>query len=57
MLHSAFKSSRIGDDREFFMLKPEEALEQMKVVAEGLEAIVIQYDDKGKEKKIFDYSK
>ncbi len=57
MLHSAFKSSRIGDDREFFMLKPEEALEQMKVVAEGLEAIVIQYDDKGKEKKIFDFSK
>ena len=57
MIHAAFKSSRIGDDREFFMLKPEEALEQMKVVAEGLEAIVTQFDDKGVEKKIIDYSK
>lgn len=57
MLHSAFKASRIGDDREFFMLKPEEALEQMKVVAEGLDAIVIIYDDNGKEKKTIDYSK
>lgn len=57
MIHAAFKSSRIGDDREFFMLKPEEALEQMKVVAEGLEAIVIQYDEKGNEKKTIDYSK
>lgn len=57
MIHSAFKASRIGDDREFFMLKPDEALEQMKVVAEGLEAIVIQYDEKGNVKKTFDYSK
>ena len=57
MIHSAFKASRIGDDREFFMLKPDEALEQMKVVAEGLEAIVTQYDDNGNVKKIFDYSK
>ena len=56
MIHAAFKSSRIGDDREFFMLKPEEALEQMKVVAEGLEAIVIQYDEKGVEKKVINYS-
>ncbi len=57
MIHSAFKASRIGNDREFFMLKPEEALEQMKVVAEGLDAIVIIYDDNGNEKKIIDYSK
>lgn len=57
MIHAAFKSSRIGDDREFFMVKPEEALDQMKVVAEGLEATVIQYDDKGDKKKIIDYSK
>lgn len=57
MIHAAFKSSRIGDDREFFMVKPEEAFEQMKVVAEGLEAIVTLFDDKGVEKKNFDYSK
>ena len=57
MIHSAFKASRIGDDREFFMLKPEEALEQMKIVAEGLEAQVIVYDEDGNEKKTFDYSK
>lgn len=57
MIHSAFKASRIGDDREFFMLKPEEALEQMKIVAEGLEAQVIVFDEDGNEKKVFDYSK
>lgn len=57
MIHSAFKTSRIGDDREFFMLKPDEALEQMKIVAEGLEAKVIVFDEDGKEKKVFDYSK
>lgn len=57
MIHATFKSSRIGDDREFFMVKPEEAFEQIKVVAEGLEAIVTLFDDKGFEKKIFDYSK
>lgn len=57
MIHSAFKASRIGDDREFFMLKPEEALEQMKIVAEGLEAQVIVCDEDGNEKKVFDYSK
>lgn len=57
MIHSAFKASRIGDDREFFMLKPEEALDQMKVVAEALEADVTQYDEKGNIKKIFNYSK
>ena len=57
MLHAAFKASRIGDDREFFMLKPEEALEQMKIVAEGLDAKVIVYDENGKEKKVIDYSK
>jgi hypothetical protein len=57
MIHSAFKASRIGNDREFFMLKPDEALEQMKVVAEGLESIVTQYDDNGNVKKVFDYSK
>ena len=57
MIHSAFKASRIGDDREFFMLKPEEALEQMKIVAEGLDAKVIVYDENGEEKKVFDYSK
>lgn len=57
MIHSAFKASRIGNDREFFMLKPDEALEQMKVVAEGLEAVVTLFDDNGNEKKTFDYSK
>lgn len=57
MIHAAFKASRIGDDREFFMLKPEEALEQMKVVAEGLDAKVFVYDENGDEKKVFDYSK
>lgn len=57
MIHAAFKSSRIGDDREFFMLNPEEALVQMKIVAEGLDAKVIVYDEKGEEKKVFDYSK
>ena len=57
MLHSAFKGSRIGDDREFFYVKPEEAFDQMKIVAEGLEALVIQYDDKDKEKKRFDFRK
>lgn len=57
MIHAAFKASRIGDDREFFMLKPEEALEQMKIVAEGLDAKVIVYDENGEEKKVFDYSK
>ncbi len=57
MIHSAFKASRIGDDREFFMLKPDEALEQMKIVAEGLEGKVIVFDEDGKEKKVFDYSK
>ena len=57
MIHLAFKGSRIGDDREFFMKQPQDALDQMKVVAEGLEAIVIQYDEKGKEKKVYDYSK
>lgn len=57
MIHATFKSSRIGDDREFFMVKPEEAFEQMKVVAEGLEARVTLFDDKGVEKKFFDYSK
>lgn len=57
MIHAAFKASRIGDDREFFMLKPEEALEQMKIVAEGLDAKVIVYDENGKEKKVIDYGK
>ncbi len=57
MLHSAFKASRIGDDREFFMLNPEEALGQMKIVAEGLDAVVKVFDDKGRVKKVFDYSK
>lgn len=57
MIHAAFKASRIGDDREFFMLNPEEALVQMKIVAEGLDAKVIVYDENGKEKKVFDYSK
>lgn len=57
MIHAAFKASRIGEDREFFMLKPEEALEQMKIVAEGLDAKVIVYDENGDEKKVFDYSK
>lgn len=57
MIHSAFKASRIGEDREFFMLKPEEALEQMKIVAEGLEGKVIVFDDKGNAKKTFDFSK
>ncbi|WP_051522954.1 GIY-YIG nuclease family protein [Prevotella sp. P6B4] len=57
MLHSAFKASRIGKDREFFMLNPEEALGQMKIVAEGLDAIVKVFDDEGKVKKVFDYSK
>ncbi len=57
MIHSAFKASRIGDDREFFMLKPEEALEQMKIVAEGLEAKVVMFDEDGNEKKTIDYSK
>ena len=57
MLHSAFKASRIGKDREFFMLNPEEALGQMKIVAEGLDAIVKVFDEEGKVKKVFDYSK
>lgn len=57
MIHAAFKASRIGDDREFFMLNPEEALVQMKIVAEGLDAKVIVYDGNEKEKKVFDYSK
>ena len=57
MIHAAFKASRIGDDREFFMLNPEEALVQMKIVAEGLDAKVIVYDENEKEKKVFDYSK
>lgn len=57
MIHSAFKASRIGNDREFFMLKPDEALEQMKVVAEGLEAVVTIFDENGNEKKTFDFSK
>ena len=57
MIHAAFKASRIGDDREFFMLNPEEALVQMKIVAEGLDAKVTVYDENGAEKKVFDYSK
>ena len=57
MIHAALKASRIGDDREFFMLNPDEALNQMKIVAEGLDAKVIVYDENGKEKKVFDYSK
>lgn len=57
MIHAALKASRIGDDREFFMLNPEEALAQMKIVAEGLDAKVIVYDEYGNEKKVFDYSK
>lgn len=57
MLHSIFRASRIGDDREFFMQKPDEVLEQMKIVAEGLEGRVIVFDEDGKEKKVFDYSK
>lgn len=39
------------------MLKPDEALEQMKVVAEGLEAVVTVFDENGNEKKTFDFSK
>lgn len=57
MMHSTFKDSRIGNDREFFYVKPEEALEQMKVVAEGLEAVLTIFDDNGNEKKTIDYSK
>lgn len=57
MIHSAFKASRIGNDREFFMLKPEEAVDQMKVVAEGLDAVVELYDENGNIKKTFDYRK
>lgn len=57
MIHSAFKASRIGNDREFFMLKPDEALDQMRVVAEGLEAVVTVFDENGNEKKTFDFSK
>lgn len=57
LMHETFRDYRTGDDREFFLLIPEVALEQLKVVAEGLDAVVITYDDKGNEKKIFDYSK
>lgn len=57
ILHSTFKSSRFNDDREFFMLNPEVALEQMKIIAESLDAVVRLYDDKGNVKKTFDYSK
>ena len=55
MIHSACKSYRIGDDREFFMINPDDALEQMKIVAEGLDAIIIVFDEKGNEKKRIDY--
>lgn len=52
------RGKRVGDDREFFYLTPEEALEQMKDVAEILDAYVVQYDNNGKPKtKIFDYRK
>ena len=57
LLHSTFKSSRFNDDREFFMLNPEVAFEQMKIIAESLDAIVKLYDEKGNVKKTFDYSK
>ncbi len=57
LMHETFRDYRTGDDREFFLLIPEVALEQLKVVAEGLDAVVITYDDKGNEKKTFDFSK
>lgn len=57
LMHETFRDYRTGEDREFFLLIPEVALEQLKVVAEGLDAVVITYDDKGNEKKVFDYSK
>ena len=50
LLHSTFKSSRFNEDREFFMLNPEVAFEQMKVIAESFDAILYLYDDKGKVK-------
>lgn len=57
MMHERFKGSRIGEDREFFLLIPDVAFEFMKVVAKGLEAEVFLYDDKGKVKKTFDFRK
>lgn len=57
LMHNTFKDFRIGDDREFFMLIPDMALEQLKLVAEMVEAKVIVFSNKGKEKKVFNFSK
>ena len=57
MIHELFESYRMNEKREFFNLNPSEALEKMKKLAKLLDATVIQYDDDGKEKEIFDYSK
>lgn len=57
MIHDLFESYRMNEKREFFNLNPSEALEKMKKLAKLLDATVIQYDEEGKEKQRFDYSK
>lgn len=57
MIHELFESYRMNEKREFFNLNPSEALEKMKKLAKLLDSIVIQYDEDGKEKERFDYTK
>ena len=57
MIHELFESYRMNEKREFFNLNPLEALEKMKKLAKLLDSTVIQFDEDGKEKERFDYSK
>ena len=57
MIHELFESYRMNEKREFFNLNPSEALEKMKKLAKLLDATIIRYDEDGKEKERFDYSK
>lgn len=57
LMHSLFKSSRLKENREFFWLNPEVALESLKSIADSMGAIVFVYDEDGNVKRTFDYRK
>lgn len=52
MMHKMFDNDRVKYNREFFYLKPEEALEQLTTIAEGLEGEIDIYKSDKVEKTI-----
>lgn len=57
MMHKALQDDRISPDREFFYMLPDVALEQLKVIAEGLEGEIDLYGKNGKVIKTLNYKK